>query len=155
MGVCILPSPLIFRFLLPPPPQPTHVPQAPKPKLNTACGLTTAHVLQKDGVVYEAELSYINLAQNSDKYYVIQVAEEGDKSAYYCVNHWGRTGTLGQFKLEKGSKEDAIEAFKAKFQAKTGVPVRARSNGEGGSKGERETDTEGSRSRKKHMRDRL
>ena len=33
----------------------------------------TCHVYEADGVVYEAQLSFVNLAENSDKYYIVQV----------------------------------------------------------------------------------
>ncbi|EGD76040.1 hypothetical protein PTSG_00749 [Salpingoeca rosetta] len=97
-----------------------------KPRVEPGAHLSNVHVLQEGGVLYEANLSFINLAQNSDKYYVIQVAEADDKSAYYCVTHWGRTGTLGMFKVDAASKDDAIAAFKHKFLEKTGLEFEDR-----------------------------
>eukprot|EP00043_Microstomoeca_roanoka_P030112 m.24732 g.24732 ORF g.24732 m.24732 type:complete len:427 (+) comp9734_c0_seq1:79-1359(+) len=97
-----------------------------KPTVDPDCGVTNAHVLVEGDLVYEAKLSYLDLKANSDKYYTIQVAESTDKSSYWCINHWGRTGTKGQFSVHPGSKDEAIEAFKAKFLEKAGIAFEDR-----------------------------
>ena len=42
---------------------------------------------------------------------------------YFCVAHWGRTGTKGDSKVDGPfeSQADAVAAFEAKFKAKAGV----------------------------------
>jgi len=54
-----------------------------------------------------------------------QVIEAADGSQYWCVQHWGRTGTKGQTKVEAGlSRDEAIAQFEAKFEEKAGILVR-------------------------------
>ena len=81
-------------------------------------------MLRAGGITYDAELSYINLSLNSDKYYTLQVAEKDDKSGYMAIFHWGRTGTKGSFQVERGTKDHVIQLFKDKFEEKSGIPVR-------------------------------
>eukprot|EP01147_Barroeca_monosierra_P005731 gene5731-215_t len=99
-----------------------------KPVIDPFSGVTCAHVLEEDGIIYEASLASINISTNTDKYYLIQVAEADDKSTYWCINHWGRTGTRGQFSTTVGTKEEVIEAFKNKFFEKTGIKFEDRNS---------------------------
>jgi len=56
-----------------------------------------------------------------DKFYRMQVVESNDRSKYWFVQHWGRTGTGGQLQV-KGptSKDNAVKLMKGKFRQKTG-----------------------------------
>jgi hypothetical protein len=47
------------------------------------------------GQYLEYQLSQMDLAKNIDKFYIAQVLDCGP-SSFYCVQHWGRTGTKGQ-----------------------------------------------------------
>jgi poly [ADP-ribose] polymerase len=70
--------------------------------------------------VYEAELNQQEVATNTDKFYILQLLQDGD--AYYLFQHWGRTGTTGQVKTDDFDDEDqAIASFEAKFKSKTGA----------------------------------
>eukprot|EP00658_Telonema_sp_P-2_P083824 TRINITY_DN9178_c0_g1_i10.p1 TRINITY_DN9178_c0_g1~~TRINITY_DN9178_c0_g1_i10.p1 ORF type:complete len:399 (+),score=137.26 TRINITY_DN9178_c0_g1_i10:53-1249(+) len=68
---------------------------------------------------YNAKLHYINLEENSDKYFVIQVLA-GPGQATYLYTRWGRSGTDGQQELTAMGRDDAIAGFKTKFKEKTG-----------------------------------
>eukprot|EP00656_Telonema_subtile_P057171 TRINITY_DN9343_c0_g1_i1.p1 TRINITY_DN9343_c0_g1~~TRINITY_DN9343_c0_g1_i1.p1 ORF type:complete len:298 (+),score=93.88 TRINITY_DN9343_c0_g1_i1:59-952(+) len=67
---------------------------------------------------FTTSLKYIDLAQNSDKYYVIQVLYKDDDTWLYT--RWGRSGSKGEQSVESMDREDAIAGFKDKFEDKTG-----------------------------------
>ncbi|KAH7372861.1 hypothetical protein KP509_17G025400 [Ceratopteris richardii] len=66
-------------------------------------------------------LNQTNVADNNNKFYVIQVLESDDGTGqYYVYNRWGRVGARGQDKLFGIlSKDSAIREFEGKFLAKT------------------------------------
>ncbi|EDQ87939.1 uncharacterized protein MONBRDRAFT_26587 [Monosiga brevicollis MX1] len=77
--------------------------------------------------VFEADLVYLDLSQNHDKYYKLQVLKAKDGSAYWCSHHWGRTGTHGQSQVFKFDDEaTAIADFEDKFHQKTGFQWKDR-----------------------------
>ena len=53
------------------------------------------------GEVLEAQLSQIDVASNTDKFYTIQVVHDASADTFYCIAHWGRTGTKGQTSVEQ------------------------------------------------------
>jgi predicted DNA-binding WGR domain protein len=72
-----------------------------------------------DDRVYEAEMNQQEKSSNTDKFYILQLLQDGD--SFYLFQHWGRTGTTGQIKTDELDDEDeAIEAFAVKFKSKTG-----------------------------------
>lgn len=45
----------------------------------------TAHVLSEGGVVFDAMLNQTNVAQNNNKYYIMQVLKDDDQNNYRFV----------------------------------------------------------------------
>ncbi|KAM8925742.1 protein mono-ADP-ribosyltransferase PARP3 isoform 2-T2 [Lycaon pictus] len=67
---------------------------------------------------YACTLNQTNIGRNNNKFYIIQLLEEGDRFA--CWNRWGRVGEVGQSKLSYFVLlEDAKKDFEKKFQGKT------------------------------------
>ncbi|CAK4072533.1 unnamed protein product [Aphanomyces euteiches] len=81
-----------------------------------------AHVAAcADGNGYlDASLALVDLSQNSDKYYILQVLQAGTE--FHCFSRWGRTGTVGQNQVEGpfNTIGEAEAVFNRKFQDKTG-----------------------------------
>ncbi|KAJ3017754.1 UNVERIFIED_CONTAM: Poly [ADP-ribose] polymerase 2 [Siphonaria sp. JEL0065] len=78
------------------------------------------HVLQKDGVVYDALLNQTDIGNNNNKYYIIQVLKHDTKELYIAWNRWGRVGNNGQSSQpEFFNANAAISAFEKKFADKT------------------------------------
>lgn len=69
---------------------------------------------------FSADLLQQEPAKNVDKYYKLQVLTKGGK--FWCLQHWGRTGTSGQNKLDGmfANAGGATDIFTAKFKEKTG-----------------------------------
>lgn len=69
---------------------------------------------------YDAMLNQTNIGANNNKFYVIQVIDDG-KGKFWCWNRWGRVGEGGQSALKgNGTRDGAIREFEAKFKDKTG-----------------------------------
>ncbi|XP_003982334.2 protein mono-ADP-ribosyltransferase PARP3 isoform X2 [Felis catus] len=67
---------------------------------------------------YACTLNQTNIGSNNNKFYIIQLLEEGDRFA--CWNRWGRVGEVGQSKLSYFVLlEDAKKDFEKKFRDKT------------------------------------
>ncbi|XP_023562124.1 poly [ADP-ribose] polymerase 3 isoform X2 [Octodon degus] len=67
---------------------------------------------------YDCTLNQTNIKKNNNKFYVIQLLEDGKH--FYCWNRWGRVGEVGQSKMDCFScLEDAKKVFEKKFQEKT------------------------------------
>ncbi|XP_042834988.1 protein mono-ADP-ribosyltransferase PARP3 isoform X1 [Panthera tigris] len=67
---------------------------------------------------YACTLNQTNIGSNNNKFYIIQLLEEGDRFA--CWNRWGRVGEVGQSKLSYFMLlEDAKKDFEKKFRDKT------------------------------------
>nr|XP_020729878.1 poly [ADP-ribose] polymerase 3 [Odocoileus virginianus texanus]XP_020729879.1 poly [ADP-ribose] polymerase 3 [Odocoileus virginianus texanus]XP_020729880.1 poly [ADP-ribose] polymerase 3 [Odocoileus virginianus texanus]XP_020729881.1 poly [ADP-ribose] polymerase 3 [Odocoileus virginianus texanus]XP_020729882.1 poly [ADP-ribose] polymerase 3 [Odocoileus virginianus texanus] len=67
---------------------------------------------------YDCTLNQTNIGNNNNKFYIIQLLEEGD--CFFCWNRWGRVGEAGQSKLSRFvSLEDAKKDFEKKFRDKT------------------------------------
>ena len=101
--------------------------------VNPVSGLqSSGTVLHQGSEQYEAKLAYVE--GTSNKFYNLQVVESHDKSVYWVVQHWGRTGTTGQHQVKEfACKKDAILALDTKFKSKTGVGFseRAQASGSG------------------------
>ena len=82
------------------------------------------------GAFLEAQLSQIEVKSNTDKFYTLQVVHDTSSEEYFCVAHWGRTGTKGDSKVDGpyDSQADAVASFEAKFKAKAGVAYSSRTN---------------------------
>lgn len=67
---------------------------------------------------YDCTLNQTNIGNNNNKFYIIQLLEEGGR--FSCWNRWGRVGEVGQSKMNHfGCLEDAKKDFKKKFWEKT------------------------------------
>ncbi|XP_054575498.1 protein mono-ADP-ribosyltransferase PARP3-like [Eptesicus fuscus] len=67
---------------------------------------------------YDCTLNQTNIGKNNNKFYIIQLLEDGGRFA--CWNRWGRVGNNGQHKLSSfPSLEDAKKDFEKKFWEKT------------------------------------
>ncbi|CAL4150764.1 unnamed protein product, partial [Meganyctiphanes norvegica] len=67
---------------------------------------------------YSCMLNQTNIGHNNNKFYVIQVAQNGKK--FICFTRWGRVGETGMMNTSEFTKvEDAIKAFEKKFKDKT------------------------------------
>ncbi|KAF3829089.1 hypothetical protein GH733_003353 [Mirounga leonina] len=68
---------------------------------------------------YACTLNQTNIRSNNNKFYIIQLLEEGD--CFTCWNHWGRVGEVGQskfsyFKLLEDAKKDFEKKFRDKIK---------------------------------------
>lgn len=67
---------------------------------------------------YDCTLNQTNIGSNNNKFYIIQLLEDGGRFA--CWNRWGRVGEVGQSKLSYfPCLEDAKKDFEKKFRDKT------------------------------------
>ncbi|KFO32681.1 protein mono-ADP-ribosyltransferase PARP3 [Fukomys damarensis] len=67
---------------------------------------------------YDCTLNQTNIRSNNNKFYVIQLLEDG--SHFFCWNRWGRVGEVGQSKMNHFTcLEDAKKDFEKKFHDKT------------------------------------
>lgn len=84
--------------------------------------------MDEEGAYLEAQLSQIDVKSNTDKFYTIQVVYNSRSGEFFCVAHWGRTGTKGDSKVEGpyDSQSDAVAAFEGKFKSKTGAAYSKR-----------------------------
>lgn len=90
---------------------------AKRPKLDTSFP-GKGQVYGESGTYYDAMLNQTNVGANNNKYYIIQVVEEGGK--YVCWTRWGRVGEPGaSAKLGGPNLDSAKKAFKSKFKSKT------------------------------------
>mmetsp|Transcript_19383 Transcript_19383/g.41946 ORF Transcript_19383/g.41946 Transcript_19383/m.41946 type:complete len:849 (-) Transcript_19383:893-3439(-) len=95
-------------------------PSTPLGVVDSASGLKGAHILNRDGDVYDVMLSLVDISKNSDKYYLLQVIVSSSGS-YHTWARWGRTGTAGQSQMwDAEGEEDAISIFEDKYKEKTG-----------------------------------
>lgn len=73
-------------------------------------------VLEKDGVIYAATLNQSNVAQNNNKFYILQILECGPNDyAFFC--RWGRVGVVGQMSEMKSTDVNSIiRAYDSKLR---------------------------------------
>ena len=74
-----------------------------------------------NGDPYACTLNQTNIAQNNNKFFVIQVLKDTKTDHYYTWIRWGRVGYHGQTALNDcgGDVERAISIFEKKFSDKT------------------------------------
>lgn len=86
-------------------------------RVDTACPLSSSPGTQVHED-YDCTLNQTNIGNNNNKFYIIQLLEEGGR--FICWNRWGRVGEVGQSKLSSfKSLEDAKKDFEKKFRDKT------------------------------------
>ncbi|XP_032421927.1 poly [ADP-ribose] polymerase 2 [Xiphophorus hellerii] len=83
--------------------------------------LGKAHVYSEGNDVYDVMLNQTNLQFNNNKYYLIQLLEDGGAKAYSVWMRWGRVGKVGQNSLTPCGADllKAKDIFKKKFLDKT------------------------------------
>ncbi|XP_014385220.1 PREDICTED: poly [ADP-ribose] polymerase 3 isoform X3 [Myotis brandtii] len=86
-------------------------------RVDPSCPLSRKPGAQVHGD-YDCTLNQTNIGNNNNKFYIIQLLEDGGRFA--CWNRWGRVGEVGQSKLSYfPSLEDAKKDFEKKFKDKT------------------------------------
>ena len=76
-------------------------------------------VLEHNGVVYASTLNQSNIANNNNKFYILQIIEIS-KGLYYFYCRWGRVGVVGQTsEMMCGDTSLAIRAYEQKLREKT------------------------------------
>lgn len=93
--------------------------------VNRHCSLANTHHVYSDpdGIIWDFLGTQTNIANNNNKYYVIQLLQQDSGNTFACYSRWGRVGYKGQesFLSSPGSSLDACkQAFSRKFAAKTG-----------------------------------
>ncbi|EGC36876.1 hypothetical protein DICPUDRAFT_150569 [Dictyostelium purpureum] len=89
------------------------------------------HVYDDGKDVYDATLNQTEIAQNNNKFYIIQILESDNGQNYTVWNRWGREGLKGigkRFDYSKANLHAAISLFNEKFFEKTKNPFNNRKN---------------------------
>ncbi|KFB53218.1 AGAP003230-PA-like protein [Anopheles sinensis] len=106
-----------------------HVPATVKLQLKSghvvdpASGLADkAHVFKEHDVIYNCVLNKVDIQQDKNSYYKLQVLEADQGKKYWLFRSWGRIGTtIGGTKVESfKTSYDAMTAFEDLFEEKTG-----------------------------------
>ncbi len=94
-------------------------------EVDSHCPIASQAKVHED---WDAMLNQTNIANNNNKFYVIQVLEKGKD--FYCWTRWGRVGEHGQNALRGPFKASsaAISEFEKKFQSKTSNKWANRAN---------------------------
>ncbi|KAK2033059.1 PARP-domain-containing protein [Colletotrichum zoysiae] len=88
--------------------------------LDEGCRVQGAVYIAPDGVIYDASLNQTNATNNNNKFYRIQLVQDG--STFKTWTRWGRVGEWGQCAvLGNGSLNDALSNFEKKFKDKSGL----------------------------------
>ncbi|GFR70110.1 poly [ADP-ribose] polymerase [Elysia marginata] len=81
-----------------------------------------ASVYEAGKTIWDCMLNQTNIANNNNKYYLIQLLQQDTSKGFYVWQRWGRVGYNGQTNLVNcGSNLDSAKAaFSKKFKDKTG-----------------------------------
>jgi len=91
-------------------------------------GLVQKHPeLQNADLEVDARLVLVDPSKNMDKYYVLQLINEG--TDFHLWQRWGRSGTSGQGLLLEGTRAEMMEKLEEKYAEKTGVNFEDVQNG--------------------------
>ncbi|XP_060587154.1 protein mono-ADP-ribosyltransferase PARP3-like [Ruditapes philippinarum] len=83
-------------------------------KIDSCCTLGSGEIVDD----YDCMLNQTNIGHNNNKFYVIQVIQDG--GSYYTWNRWGRVGEKGANSLTGPTDlASAVKAFEKKFKDKT------------------------------------
>ncbi|KAJ3046281.1 Poly [ADP-ribose] polymerase 3 [Rhizophlyctis rosea] len=90
------------------------------PKVDPCCPLDSNAVVYTEGdQIYDVMLNQVNIGQNNNKFYVIQLLLHHG-SQHYTFTRWGRVGENGQQKLQAFPTLDAAKKeFAKKFKDKS------------------------------------
>ncbi|XP_058116088.1 poly [ADP-ribose] polymerase [Anopheles ziemanni] len=82
-----------------------------------------AHVYKEHDVIYNCVLNKVDIQQDKNSYYKLQVLEADQGKKYWLFRSWGRIGTtIGGTKVESfKTSYDAMTAFEDMFEDKTGL----------------------------------
>ena len=96
-------------------------PMVPCDKFCPKFGTAGVFCKNSTGEQYACVLNQTNIAQNNNKFFVIQVLKDFDKEHYYAWIRWGRVGYTGQTAFTDcgNDPERAISIFEKKFSDKT------------------------------------
>lgn len=76
-------------------------------------------ILEHNGIVYASTLNQSNIANNNNKFYILQIIEI-NPSLFYFFCRWGRVGVVGQTsEMACGDKNVAIRVYEQKLREKT------------------------------------
>ncbi|OHW98329.1 PARP-like domain-containing protein [Colletotrichum incanum] len=88
--------------------------------LDEGCKVQGTVYIAPDGVIYDASLNQTNATNNNNKFYRIQLVQDG--TTYKTWTRWGRVGEWGQCAvLGDGTLNDALSNFDKKFKDKSGL----------------------------------
>ncbi|CCF39852.1 hypothetical protein CH063_02219 [Colletotrichum higginsianum] len=95
-------------------------PKALNVPLDEGCKVQGTVYIAPDGVIYDASLNQTNATSNNNKFYRIQLIQNG--TTYKTWTRWGRVGEWGQSAiLGSGTLADALSNFDKKFKDKSGL----------------------------------
>ncbi|KAK1724167.1 poly polymerase catalytic domain-containing protein [Colletotrichum acutatum] len=88
--------------------------------LDEGCKVQGNVYIAPDGVIYDASLNQTNASNNNNKFYRIQLVQDG--KTFKTWTRWGRVGEFGQSAvLGNGSLDDALKNYDKKFKDKSGI----------------------------------
>ncbi|XP_058058337.1 poly [ADP-ribose] polymerase [Anopheles bellator] len=91
--------------------------------VDPASGLADrAHVYRQGNTIYNCVLNKVDIQQDKNSFYKLQVLQDDKQNKYWLFRAWGRIGTtIGGTKVENHSNVmDAIDQFTELFYEKTG-----------------------------------
>ncbi|KAL0943272.1 PARP-like domain-containing protein [Colletotrichum truncatum] len=92
--------------------------------LDEGCSIPGVVYIAPDGVIYDASLNQTNASNNNNKFYRIQLIQNGSKNGptYKVWTRWGRVGEAGaNAVLGDGELSEALKQFDKKFKDKSGL----------------------------------
>lgn len=89
-----------------------------------------AHVLKAKDTLYSVVLGIVDIQNDKNSYYKMQILEDDKGKKWHLFRSWGRVGTkIGDKKLTKYyEKDEAIDEFTALYEEKTGNAWKNRKN---------------------------
>ncbi len=90
--------------------------------VDSYCHLTNVVVLNDDDIIYGCTLTYTDISNNSNKFYIIQLLCQTDTKQFYLYTRYGRVGEKGVVGNAQAFEDMdlAIKKFKVLFKNKTG-----------------------------------
>ncbi|XWV26057.1 polyADP-ribose polymerase [Tupanvirus soda lake] len=83
------------------------------------CKYNTGTIVESNGSVYDCTLNQTDIKSNKNKFYIMQLIENGNKYIVYV--RYGRIGEVGRIDYKEYSSESmAISFFEKQFRSKTG-----------------------------------
>ena len=99
--------------------------------IDTSCPSTIISditIYSEDEEIYACTLNQTDVANNCNKFFIMQLLSRKDKRCYFIITRGGRVGYSGNDNIECYLKKDqAIKDFKCIFHERTGFPWEKRS----------------------------